>query len=183
MKRTILLYCAPFFALSNAQAQPGMATQDLVQLETQIAGFLSADTGQPGGLRAPLDRRLRLSVCSSAPELRMGPMLDHIIISCAPSGWRFTAPLAALPGTSVQATVGGAPIRSFAAQPSTKADLPIIKKGDRITLIVPGEGFSLNSSVTAEEDGMTGSTIRVRTATKGTVLRARVISEDHVTLP
>ncbi len=181
MKRMITLCSTTIFALSSAHAQPGATTQDLAQLEARIAGFLSADTGQPGGLRAPLDQRLRLSLCPAAPELRMGPMQDHIIISCAPTGWRFTAPLAALPGTSVQATVGGVPIRNFAASPG--AETPIIKKGDRITLIVPGEGFALHSSVTAEEDGTDGGTIRVRTAPKGPVLRARVISGDRVTLP
>jgi flagellar basal body P-ring formation protein FlgA len=161
----------PHMAIAQQTADP------LAQIEGQIAEFTGALLGTPGGLARPLDRRIRLSPCATPPQLRMGPMLDHIIISCGQAGWRFTAPLAPLPGTSVQATVGGAPIRSFA-----KAE-PIIRKGDSINLIVPGNGFAIESRAIAEEDGSEGATIRVRTAAKGPVLRARVISADRVSLP
>lgn len=169
----------PHMAYAVPNADP------LAEIEAQIADFTKADLGTPGGLARPLDRRLRLKPCPDAPQLRMGPMLDHIIISCAATGWRFTAPLTPLPGTSVQATVGGAPIRSFSNEPA------LIRKGDRISLIVPGAGFAIETQVIAEEDGDEGATIRVRMASRDTgktgskapVLRARVISADRATLP
>ena len=170
--------------LGSVFASPAHANdtkQDLAQLEDQIAQFVDAAVGVPGGLRHPLDQRLQLARCDTPPALRMAPTLDYIIISCAVRGWQFTAPLTPLPGTSVQATVNGKPQRSFATSPA--ATEVVIKKGDRITLILPGEGFSMQTFATAEEDGVAGAYIRVRTAPKGPVLRAMVQGADRAIIP
>ncbi len=184
----LLLTLAALPLSATAQAQSASAApralQNLAQLEQAIASFTAAQTGSAGGLARPLDRRLRLAACPDAPQLSIGPMHSHIIISCPALGWRFTAPLAQPSETMVLATAGGIPIRAAAsARPqSGGAEPPLVRKGDVVTLIVPGEGFSLTQKVTADDHGRIGDAIRVRASVKAAPIRAIIISADTVSL-
>ena len=150
---------AYLFPLAPLHAQAG-AFIDPSAIEGEVARFTGAGTGQPGGAALPVDRRLRLARCAAPLALTWhGTRQDMVTVQC-PGGWRLFVAL------------------SGSAQAPSAA--PVIAKGDAVTIVVRGDGYSVSQGGEALEGGAPGAWIRVRAGEKGPgdrneALRARVV--------
>ena len=137
---------------------------DPTAIEAEVARFTGAGTGQPGGAALPVDRRLRLARCAAPLVLSWRGQgqergQDMVVVQC-PGGWRLFVALA-----------HGA---QFAAA------APVISKGDAVTIVVRGDGYSVSQGGEALEPGAPGAWIRVRAGEKSLgdrneALRAKVV--------
>lgn len=149
---------AYLFPLAPARAQSA-GYADPAAIDAEVARFAGAGIGQPGGAALPVDRGLRLARCPAPLALSWrGVRQDTVIVQC-PGGWRLFVGLA-----------GG-------GQGALAA--PVIAKGDALTIMVRGDGFSVSQGGEALEPGAPGAWIRVRSGEKGgndkSELRARVV--------
>jgi flagellar basal body P-ring formation protein FlgA len=138
-------------ARANGLAEPAA-------IDRAVAEFTGAPIGTPGGARMAADRRLQLAACAAPLAVSWhSPAKTAVRVECPGSGgWRIfvaVTPLAA-----------AAP----AALP------PAIKRGDALSIMVRGRGFSVQQSGEAMENGAVGDWIFVRTARKAEPLRARI---------
>lgn len=149
---------AYLFPIASLHAQSsGFA--DPAAIDAEVARFTGAGIGQPGGAALPVDRRLRLARCPAPLALsRRGARQDSVVVQC-PGGWRLFVGL----GGSGQAAIAA----------------PVIAKGDALTIVVRGDGFSVSQGGEALEPGAPGAWIRVRsgerTPGEKSELRARVV--------
>ena len=154
---------AYLFPLTPLHAQAGGFVDPAV-IDAEVMRFTGAGTGQPGGAVLPIDRRLRLARCAAPLSLTwrgqgLATRQDMVVVQC-PGGWRLFVALS-----------GG-------GQPGVAA--PVIAKGDAVTIVVRGDGYSVSQGGEALEGGAPGVWIRVRAGEKGTgdrneALRARVV--------
>jgi len=143
--------------LCDPPAQASGVT-DPAAIDRAVTDFTGAAIGQPGGPRMAADRRLQLAAC--AAPLAVGwhsPARNAVRVECSgPSGWRiFVAVNAPITGTAQRVA-------------------PAIKRGDALTIVVRGRGFSVQQQGEAMENGVVGDWIFVRTARKAEALRARI---------
>lgn len=156
-----------------ALAAPADAAQGLVEpaeIDRAVRSFTGAGIGETGGAVAPADPRLRLAAC--ADDLRLewhGTARAAVSVECprtlAGSGpWRiFVATRPSGDGAP------GAGVRARALPAS-----PAIKRGDPVTVVVRGRGFSVQQTGEATESGHPGDWIGIRTARQGEPVRARI---------
>lgn len=151
---------------AQAQAQAGGYT-DPAMIDSAVAAFTGAEPGTPGGARLPADRRLRLAACPAPLAVAWhGPARNSVSVECAgPQGWR------------IFVAVDGAAAAVRAAIP------PAIKRGDALTIMVRGRGFSVQQQGEAIEGGAVGDWIFVRTARKAEPLRARIERPGLAVIP
>ncbi|HEY0958317.1 MAG TPA: flagella basal body P-ring formation protein FlgA [Novosphingobium sp.] len=146
---------------------------DLDAIDRQVADFTGAPIGQQGGASTPVDRRLRLRSCMSPLTLSWnGVRRDSVLVQCPDAGgWRVFVP--------VRGTMGGA------------LAVPVVNRGDAVTIAVQGDGFSVSQPGEALEGGAVGSWIRVRSvavsaqANRSTsdAMRAQIVRPGLVALP
>lgn len=137
---------------------------DLASLDRAVADFTGAMIGQPGGAAQPVDRRLHLAACRSAPMLSWyGTRRDSVLVQCPdPGSWRVFVPLSAARVTPAEIAV---------------------QRGEAVTVSVQGEGFSVAQSGEALDAGSVGTWIRVRTQGQAAqAVRARIIRPGQVTI-
>lgn len=150
---------AYLFPLAPLHAQEG-AFIDPAAIEGEVARFTGAGTAQPGGAVLPIDRRLRLARCAAPLALSWrGARQDMVVVQC-PGGWRLFVALAQGEHSATAASV--------------------IAKGDAVTIVVRGDGYSVSQGGEALEGGAPGIWIRVRAGEKGAgdrneALRAKVV--------
>ena len=153
MTRTFALIAA----LAAAPAMAQTAHADLGAIDRAVAQFTGVPQGVPGGAALPVDRRLKLAPCRTALAVSWyGWRHDTVEIACPmQGGWKLYVPLA---GSTASAAV------------------PLIARGDAITVMVQGEGFAVSQPGEALEAGAEGAWIKVRTQAPGApVLRAKVL--------
>ena len=168
MTRALLLL--PLLAAVITAAPAEAAFQDLSALDRQVAIALGADTGQPGGAVAPIDRRLKLAACPEAPVVE--PSLSgSVSVRCAPLGWRVRV----LTGAGGAAPAQGAGFSRIHAE-------PVIRRGDPVEMSVEADGFAVTVEAIADQDGAPGDRIRVRTDEKGGPRMAQVVDAGRVTI-
>ena len=151
-----LLVCAPVYGQSQFQ--------NLDDLDAAIEAFAKARLGSPGGATQRVDRRLHLAPCSNAPLLSWyGNHHTAIEVRCVmPGGWKIYAPI-------LKPSDGG------------EASVPnVVSRGDVVSMVVTGDGFSIHREAEALEGGALGEWIRVKLDAKGSVKRAKVIDEGMV---
>jgi flagella basal body P-ring formation protein FlgA len=138
---------------------------DPVSIEQAVAQFTGAVTGSAGGARGQIDRRLRLTRCTSPLDLRLyGTRQDSVAVSCPdPSGWRIFVPLV-----------------KAAAAPAAQE---LVGRGDIVSIAIEGRGFSVAQSGEALEGGAAGDWIRVKPPGKSEAIRARVERPGKVVIP
>lgn len=154
MTRTFALIAA----LAAAPAIAQSAHADLGAIDRAVVQFTGAPQGAPGGAALPVDRRLKLAPCRASLALGWyGGRRDTVEVACPmPGGWKLFVPLA---GSSAAA-----------------ASVPLIARGDAITVMVQGKGFAVSQPGEALEAGAEGAWIKVRTQAPGApVLRAKVL--------
>jgi flagellar basal body P-ring formation protein FlgA len=151
-------------ALALAAPTAAAPFEDLDRLEARVVAAVGAGIGEPGGPARPIDRRLRLAACPSAPMMTM-PMAGAATITCEALGWRIHVPLARM--AIVEA--------SARAKPE-----PVIRKGDQVEVVAMGGAFTVSTIAVAQQDGAPGDRIRLRGDAKAAPFFAEVDSPGRV---
>lgn len=165
--RHIAAICA--VSLGIAIAGAGMATAsdftNLAAIDRHIADFTGAPIGAPGGAKQQVDRRLRLARCSQHLTLDWyGRRQDSVRVACPDSGsWQIFVPVQ----------------RASLAEP----DAPLIKRGDMVSIVAQGRGFSVSRTGEAMDNGTVNDWIRVRPTGGGDPLRGRIVRPGLIVIP
>ena len=127
-----------------------------------------AAIGAPGGARMASDLRLRLAPCGGPLAVSWHtPARTAVQVECpGPTSWRIFVAIAPSTGNAA------------AGKPA-----PAVKRGDAITVMVRGRGFSVQQTGEAMEAGAVGDWIEVRTSRKGEPLRARIERPGLAVIP
>ena len=146
-------------AISGSLSSPAGITEP-ADIDRAVAQFTGAAIGEIGGARLPADRRLRLAACGTPLTTAWhGRARSTVRVACeGPQSWRIF--IATRPDPQ-------------AAQ-IDPADLKVVDRGDPITVVVRGSGFSVQHSAEALEEGRVGEWIAVRTQRGATPIRARI---------
>jgi flagella basal body P-ring formation protein FlgA len=141
---------------------------DPAAIDRAVAAFTGAEPGTPGGARTPTDRRLRLAACAGPLAVGWhGTARTAVRVECpGPDAWRIFV--------AVDGAAGAA---------AGRAQAPAVKRGDALTIMVRGRGFSVQQPGEALEGGMVGEWIFVRTARKAEPLRARIERPGLAVIP
>ncbi len=151
-------------ALALAAPVGAAPFEDLDRLEARVVAAVGAGIGEPGGPARPIDRRLRLAACPSAPMMTT-PMPGAATIVCEALGWRIHVPLARM--AIIEA--------SARAKPE-----PVIRKGDQVEVVAMGGAFTVSTIAVAQQDGAPGDRIRLRGDAKAAPFFAEVDSPGRV---
>lgn len=172
---TALIVAPALFSPALASAQ---AIQNLSEIDVLVAATMGAEVGEPGGARAPVDRRLKLKACPVALEVT-GPDLGAAAVRCPSLGWRIRVPLdltaerqAAAPRPQAQ--------RGYGA--GAAGGQEGIKRGEPILLTVERPSFSLSRVMIADKDGKVGEVISVRDEPKGKPIFVRIVEPGRATI-
>ena len=139
---------------------------DPAEIDRAVMQFTGAAIGQPGGARLAVDRRMRLNACGAPLQLEWyGSNRDSVQVRCPDAGWRIYVAVAQLPQAGEP---GGGEI--------------VISRGETVSIIVEGGGFSLSRQAVAMEEGAVGSWIKVRPTQdkKADPVRAQVVRPGQV---
>ncbi|MEX0341094.1 MAG: flagella basal body P-ring formation protein FlgA [Erythrobacter sp.] len=161
-------FLATLAAALGATSAVAASPMDLSVIDRAVADFTGSEVGQPGGAKLPVDRRLRLSSCQSPLDLQwFGRDQRSVQVACPSAGWRIYV--------AVDGGAGGA--GRFAQQYGEA----LVKRGENVTILFRGKGFTLTRQGSAVEDGAQGEWIKVRAAGERTeTLRAVVIRPGQV---
>ncbi len=159
LRRLAVLSLAYVVALPAAH---GQGLEDPAAIDREVAAFTGQPIGAPGGAARPVDRRLRLANCSAPLALSWrGDSHGSILVECPdPASWHIFVAMSA-PATA-------SPTRQTPA-------IPVIERGQSVTVAISGDGFSVSQSAEALESGAIGAWIRVRTQAKADAVQAQVV--------
>jgi flagella basal body P-ring formation protein FlgA len=149
----------PGSAGGAAMAQTLRASTDPAAIDRAVAAFTGAAIGTPGGARMASDPRLQLAPCGAPLAVSWHtPARTAVAVECpGPTAWRVFVAISPAAGTATASRAA-----------------PAVKRGDAITIMVRGRGFSVQQPGEAMGSGMVGDWIEVRTARKAQSLRARI---------
>lgn len=149
-----------------AEAQTRAAT-DPAAIDRAVAEFTGAAIGAPGGARMASDPRLQLAPCGGPLAVSWHtPARTAVQVECpGPTSWRIFVAIAPAQGQSAARAA------------------PAVKRGDAVTVVVRGRGFSVQKPGEALEAGAVGDWITVRTGPKTEGLRARIERPGLVVIP
>ena len=153
------LLAAAFPAAANAPMDPAA-------IDRAVMEFTGSGIGQPGGARLPVDRRMRLNPCGTPLQLEWyGKSRDSVQVHCPDAGWRIYVAVAQV---------------QQAGDPGTSEI--VVSRGETVSIVVEGGGFSLSRQAVAMEEGSIGSWIKVRPAqdAKAEPVRAQVVRPGQV---
>ncbi|UAB78717.1 flagella basal body P-ring formation protein FlgA [Erythrobacter sp. SCSIO 43205] len=154
-----------FAALASAQENRSRAYTDPAAIDRAVAEFTGAGIGELGGARMPADKRLRLTACASPLTTDWHGRAKSIVkVECqGPESWRIF-------------------IATKPAEPEAQA-AKVVVRGDPITVLVRGRGFSVQQNAEAIEGGAIGDWIAVRTVERGDAIRARIERPGLAVIP
>lgn len=166
--RFIPLVLPMLLPLCDPPAEAQGRVTDPAEIDRAVAAFTGAATGAPGGARVPADPRLRLAACGGALAVSWHtPARTAVQVECpGPSSWRIFVAVA---------PAQGGPAAARAA--------PAVRRGDALTIMVRGRGFSVQQAGEAMEAGGVGDWIFVRTGRKAEGLRARIERPGLAVIP
>lgn len=152
----MMMFLPVFAGASGTVALAETGYTEPVEIDRAVAEFTGAAIGETGGARAPADRRLRLSACRSPLETSWhGNARRTVRVECPdPGGWRIFV--------------------ATKPQPQAAEAQRMVKRGDPVTVVVRGRGFSVQQSGEALENGAQGDWIGVRVAKNQAPVRARI---------
>jgi flagella basal body P-ring formation protein FlgA len=141
---------------------------DPAAIDRAVEQFTGAAIGAPGGARMASDPRLRLAPCAAPLAVSWHtPARTAVQVECpGPTSWRIF----------VATTAAQAPNAARPAEPG-------VKRGDALTVMVRGRGFSVQQPGEAMEAGAIGDWIFVRTSRKGEAMRARIERPGLAVIP
>lgn len=154
-------YALPLALLGEtaALAQTRLASTDPAAIDRAVAAFTGAAIGTPGGARMASDPRLQLASCAAPLAVSWHtPARTAVAVECpGPTPWRVFVAITPAAGSTAAARAA-----------------PAVKRGDAITILVRGRGFSVQQPGEAMEAGVVGDWIEVRTSRNAQGLRARI---------
>ena len=118
-----------------------MAWQDLSEVDRGVAAVARSE----GTVATPIDKRLRLARCPEALVVERAEA-QALAVRCPALGWRIRVRLQG-------AAASLAPLVQ---------DAPVVRRGDPVTLALGGQGFAIETSGVATEDGRLGAVVRVK---------------------
>lgn len=141
---------------------------DPAAIDRAVEAFTGVAIGAPGGARVATDRRLQLAACAGSLAVSWHTAARTAVqVEClGPTAWRIF--------------VAVSPAAGSAAAPR---EAPAVKRGDAITVMVRGRGFSVQQAGEAMQAGAVGDWIDVRTSRKGEALRARIERPGLAVIP
>jgi flagella basal body P-ring formation protein FlgA len=156
----------PLFLAAALAAQPvSRPFTPVDEIDRLVAGFTGYSIGEPGGARAPVDRRLRLAGCATPLQAEWhGTARTTVKVSCpAPGRWHMFVSL--LP-------------------PHQEApDRMVVQRGDALVLEIAGRGFTIQQRGVAAQAGAVGDWIEIRTQRAGVSVRGQIVRPGHAVLP
>jgi flagella basal body P-ring formation protein FlgA len=160
----VILNLAILLGTAPLHAAAGTATE-LARIDNAVSAFTGRPIGVPGGAAQPVDRRLRLAACSAPLALAWyGSAETSVLVSCPDAGgWRIFVPV----------------VQARHEEPAAIA----VARGEGVTIVVAGDGFSVSQPGEAMDAGAVGAWIRVRTNAKADPVRAKVMRPGLVELP
>lgn len=123
-----------------ALALAAAAFEDLDQLDTQVA--MAAQSMGSGAV--PVDRRLRLARCPQGVQIEAAD-LRSLSVRCPALGWRLRVALTNATASSV-----------------SSARTLLVRRGDPLTVLSNGGGFTVETAGIASEDGVAGASVRAK---------------------
>lgn len=173
-KETMMLLPLALAAATPAAAQDFQSTQVLDMI---VAQFTGAAISEQGGARAPVDKRLKLQPCA-APQLEWhSAAKDAVVVRCMAPAWRIFVPVNAVP----QARAAPAVVAQAAAVPA-KA-VPVIRRGDPITVEAGSPGFSITRDGVAMGDAAPGARLLVKVDDGKPPIQAVALEPGRARLP
>ncbi|MBB3033973.1 flagella basal body P-ring formation protein FlgA [Alteriqipengyuania lutimaris] len=166
---TKLSLLAGLLAVTATLGAPASANapMDAAEIDRAVMHFTGAGIGQPGGARLPVDRRMRLNPCGAPLQLEWyGSSRESVQVQCPDAGWRIYVAVA-----QAQPQPGQAETYEI-----------VVSRGETVSIVVEGGGFSLSRQAVAMEEGAVGSWIQVRPAQdrKADPVRAQVVRPGQV---
>lgn len=142
---------------------------DPAMIDSAVEAFTGAAIGTPGGARVAADPRLQLAACAGSLAVSWHTATRTAVqVECpGPTAWRIFVAISPAQGTATAAPKAA----------------PAVKRGDAITVMVRGRGFSVQQPGEAMQAGTVGDWIEVRTARKGEALRARIERPGLAVIP
>ncbi len=168
----LVLICMPLFAVTATAQQTGASSNlgaggvtDPAQIDRAVTEFTGVPIGEIGGARVPADRRLRLSACAAPLGVSWhGQSRSTVQVACAgPESWRIFIATRPAPQSAVAAA--------------------IVSRGDPITVVVRGRGFTVQQTGEAMDGGSVGDWIAIRTARDTAPIRARIERPGMAVIP
>ena len=165
----LLLPLANVPASAQTGPHPAGGFTDPAEIDHAVVAYTGAGIGQPGGPRMATDRRLRLAACAAPLAVGWhGTARSAVRVECpGPHSWRI---FVAVDGAAGPAATG-------------KPAAEVVKRGDALTIMVRGRGFSVQQTGEAMAGGAVGDWIMVRTARKAEPLHARIERPGLVVIP
>lgn len=168
----------PLYAPVFASQQGASSILEPKEIDRAVAAFTGAAIGAEGGARSAADPRLRLAACAQPLATSWhGNARAAVKVECG----------ATLGGTGPwRIFVAIRPVAIAAARPARARSLPaapIVKRGDPITVVVRGRGFTVQQSGEAMDNGGLGDWIGVRTARQADPVRARIERPGLAVIP
>jgi flagellar basal body P-ring formation protein FlgA len=118
----------------------------------------------------PVDIRLAKSLCVAPWRFAWTRTKSAVVVTCSSRPkWQLYLPVENV-GTPLPDT-GSVLRRAGVAQPN------LVMRGQPVNLIASGDGYAISITATALDDGVAGSTIRVRTTRNATITRAVVMPD------
>ncbi|MEE4288752.1 MAG: flagella basal body P-ring formation protein FlgA [Erythrobacter sp.] len=156
-------------APASASAASAQGFLDPAEIDRAVSRHTNAAIGAEGGALAPADARLRLAACAVPLATSWhGTGGQAVRVECPATregsqGWHIF--VATRPHRLAEAPQGPR---------SRTARAPAIKRGDPVTVIVRGRGFSVQQAGEAMENGEVGDWIGIRTTRRAEPVRARI---------
>lgn len=160
---TIIRRALALALLGAAAPLAAQGFENLDRLEGDLIAQLGAGIGEPGGPAAGIDRRLKLAACPTRPEFD-APRLNAVAIRCPATGWRIRVPLT----------------RGDAVGTAQAVAAPVVLRGDAVSVVAAGRGFTVSQAGVAQENGAPGERIRVRIDQRKPPIYAEVVSQGEV---
>lgn len=154
-----------FAALASAKDNARSVFTDPAEIDRAVEEFTGAGIGEVGGARLPADRRLKLAACDVPLKVKWHGRAQSIVrVDClGADSWRIF-------------------IATSSAKPAP--DIPkVVARGDPITVLLRGRGFSVQQSAEAMEAGAIGDWITVRTERRADAIRARIERPGLAVIP
>lgn len=135
-------------------------------IDAAVTAFLGAEIGSPGGAARPVDRRLKLAACAEALDVNWyGQTRTTLQVRCLSQGWRIFVATSANAPNSPRAGLGGE---------------TIVQKGETVSLIYEGPGFTLTRQGEALEPGARDQWIKIKPAGDTKAVRGKVMRPGSV---
>jgi flagellar basal body P-ring formation protein FlgA len=174
LKETMMLLLS--LALLAAAPAAAQDFQSTLVLDTIVAQFTGKPLGEQGGARTPVDKRLKLQACA-APQLEWrSEAKDAVVVRCMAPAWRIFVPVEAVPQPKA------APIVAAQALVPAKA-VPVIRRGDPITVEAGAAGFSITRDGVAMGDAAPGARLMVKVDDKKPPIQAVALEAGRARLP